>query len=172
MTFVTLKTRWSYEVQSWSPPCPVPLNDLKWPSWPRKKVKVTRFKLGLCRALVFLFTNFGEDTSNISSDIERKPSFICCHLKWPLGPRYKVKVTQYKLCLCLAPALVLLCIKFGEDTSNISSDMEQKPSFIYCQLKWPVILKIRSRAPGLNLVFALPWCFSEPNLVRIHQIFL
>ena len=30
----------------------------------------------------------------------------------------EVKVTQFKLCLRLA--LVLLCTKFGEDTSNIS----------------------------------------------------
>ena len=37
----------------------------------------------------------------------------------------EVKVTQFKLGLCLA--LVLLCIKFGENTSNISSEIEWKP---------------------------------------------
>ena len=39
------------------------------------------FKVSLCLALVLLCTKFGEDMPNISSDIARKPSCICCHLK-------------------------------------------------------------------------------------------
>ena len=35
-----------------------------------------------------------------------------------------------------------------------------------------VTSKIRSRSTGSNLVFTMPWCFSVPNLVRIHQLFL
>ena len=50
------------------------------------EVKVTQFELGLCLALVLLCTKFGEDTSNISSDIERKLSFTCCCPEWPLWP--------------------------------------------------------------------------------------
>ena len=45
------------------------------------KVKVTRFKLGLCHALLLLCTRIGEETSHISSDIERKPSFTCCRFE-------------------------------------------------------------------------------------------
>ena len=30
---------------------------------------------------------------------------------------------------------------------------------------------MRSRLQGSNLVLALPWCFSVPNLVKMHQIF-
>ena len=45
------------------------------------EVKETQFELGLCLALVRLCTIFGEDTSNISSDIEWKPSFICRRLE-------------------------------------------------------------------------------------------
>ena len=44
------------------------------------EVKVTQFALGLSLALVLLCTMFGEDTSNISSDIEQQPSFTCCRL--------------------------------------------------------------------------------------------
>ena len=36
------------------------------------------------------------------------------------------KVTQFQLGLLLA--LVLLCTKFGENKSNVSRDIEQKPS--------------------------------------------
>ena len=68
----------------------------------------------------------------------------------------KVKVTRFELGLC--PALVLLCTKFGEDTSSLSSDTQWKPSFL-CKITW-------------TLVFILPWCFCVPNLVRICQIFL
>ena len=49
---------------------PVALNDL---CDLKNKVKVTQFKLGLCHALVLPCTKFGEHTSNISSDIKRKP---------------------------------------------------------------------------------------------------
>ena len=53
------------------------------------KVKLTWFEIGLRLALVVLCTKFGEDTSNVSldiernvsSDIERKPSFICRRIK-------------------------------------------------------------------------------------------
>ena len=44
-------------------------------------VKVTQFERGLCLALVLLCTTFGEHTSNISLDIERKASFICRRLE-------------------------------------------------------------------------------------------
>ena len=37
-----------------------------------KKVKITRFKPGLCHALVLLCTKFGKHTSNIYSNIKRK----------------------------------------------------------------------------------------------------
>ena len=82
----------------------------------------------------------------------------------------EVKVTQFEFGLQLA--LVLLWTKFGEDMSNISWDIEQKPSFISRHPKWPLTLKMRSRSPSSNLVFVLPWCFCVPNLARIHQIFL
>ena len=45
------------------------------------KVKFTQFELGFCLAQVLLCTKFGEDLSNISSDIEWKLSFICRRLK-------------------------------------------------------------------------------------------
>ena len=92
------------------------------------EVGVTQFEVGLRLALVLLCTTFGEDRSNISSDIERKPSCICRRLNDLCDLENEVKVTQFKLGLCLA--LVLLCTIFVEDKSNISSDFGQKPSFI------------------------------------------
>ena len=56
------------------------LNDIRDPD---NKVNITQFELGLCLALVLLCIKFCEDMSNISSNIEQKPSCICCHLKWP-----------------------------------------------------------------------------------------
>ena len=38
------------------------------------EVKVTQFELGFCLALVLQCTILGEDMSDISSDIEQKPS--------------------------------------------------------------------------------------------------
>ena len=52
-----------------------------------------RFKLGLRLALVVLCTKFGEDTSNLSSDIEQKPYFICVALNNLCDLKNKVKVT-------------------------------------------------------------------------------
>ena len=83
------------------------------------EVKVTQFKLGLSIALVLMCTIFGEDTSNISKDIEWKPSFICCTLNDLCDPENEDKVTQIELGLRLA--LVLMCTKIGKDRSNISS---------------------------------------------------
>ena len=40
------------------------------------EVKFTQFELCLHLAFMLLHTNFGEDTSNISSDNEREPSMI------------------------------------------------------------------------------------------------
>ena len=77
------------------------------------EVKVTQFKLGICLALVLLCTIFGEDTSNSSSDIEQKPSFIHQRLNDLCALENEVKVTQFEIGLRLA--LVLLCTKFGED---------------------------------------------------------
>ena len=77
---------------------------------------------------MLLCTIFGDDMSNIYSYIERKPSFICRRLNDLSDLGNEVKVTQSKLCLHLA--LVLLCTKLDEDTSNISSDIERKPSFM------------------------------------------
>ena len=45
------------------------------------EVKVTQFELGLCLFLVLQCTKFGEDMSNVSRDIEWKPSFISGRLK-------------------------------------------------------------------------------------------
>ena len=46
---------------------------------------------------MFLCTLFGEDTSNISSDIERKPSFTCQRLNDLCDLENEVKVTQFEL---------------------------------------------------------------------------
>ena len=51
------------------------------------EVKVTRFELGLLLALVHQCTKFSEDTSNISLDIERKPSCIYISARRPPVPR-------------------------------------------------------------------------------------
>ena len=69
----------------------------------KNEVKITQFELGLCLALMHLCTKFGEDTSNISSDIERKQSFICRRLN---DLENEVKVTQFDISLQFA--LVLL----------------------------------------------------------------
>ena len=76
----------------------------------------------------------------------------------------RVKVTWFEVSLCLA--LLNLCTKLGEDTSNISSDIEGKPSF-----KWHC-LKYEVKVTRSNLVIDMPWCLCVPNLVRIHQKFL
>ena len=55
--------------------------------------------------------------------------------------------------------MVLLCTKSGKAMSKIASKWPSRP------WKWP-------RSPRSNLVFALPWCFMVPNLVRLPQIFL
>ena len=89
--------------------------------------KVRMFSPHIHLAQVPLY-KFCDDTSNISSDIQQKPYFISRSLNDLCDLGNKVKVTQFKLGLHLA--LVLLCTKFGEDTSNISSDIERKPSFI------------------------------------------
>ena len=111
----------------------VDLNDL---CDTENEIKVTQFKLGLCLALILLCTIFGEDKSNISSDIEWKQSFICCRLEWRLWTKKWGQGYRFKIGLCLA--LVLLCTKFGEDTLDISSDIERKQSFICSHLKWPL----------------------------------
>ena len=49
------------------------LNDYRWSCGLENEVKVTRFKLNLHFAWMPLFTTFDEASSNISSDIERKP---------------------------------------------------------------------------------------------------
>ena len=67
---------------------------------------------------MLLVTIFGEETSNISSDIERKPSFIYRCPNDLCGLENKVKVTQFEL--GLRHALVLQCTKFGEDLSRLS----------------------------------------------------
>ena len=82
----------------------------------------------------------------------------------------KVKVTQFKPGLCLA--LVLLCTILGDDTSNISSDIEQKPSFICQRLNDLCHLENEVKVTRFELGLALHWCFYVPNLARIDQIFL
>ena len=72
------------------------------------KVKVTWFKHGLHLALVLPCVKFGEDMSNISSDIEQKPFKINLNDLHDLEK--KVKVMRFNLILCLA--LVFLCAKF------------------------------------------------------------
>ena len=70
---------------------------------------------------------------------------------------------------------MLLCAKFGEGASNISSDIQ--PYFTCRRLKMTsVTSKIRSRSHGSNLVFVLPsmmlLCakFGEDNQIFL-QIF-
>ena len=72
------------------------------------KITVTLFKIGLHHsiALVLLCTNFGDDMSNISPDIEQIP-----FLRTLNDLENKDMVTRLDLGLCLA--LVLLCTKFG-----------------------------------------------------------
>ena len=79
---------------------------------------------------MLLGTKFGEDTSNSSLDIEWKPASHVTALNDLCDLENKVNVTPFELGLCLA--LVLPCTEFGEDTSNISSDNELKPSFMCC----------------------------------------
>ena len=78
-----------------------------------------RFKLGLCYALVFLTIKSGENTSNVSSDIEWKPSFNAtalndlCEIKNSHG-----HPVQNRSSSCLRAST-----KFGKDTSHISLDI-------------------------------------------------
>ena len=81
-----------------------------------------------------------------------------------------VKIIRFELGLTLA--LVLLYTKFGEDKSNNSWDIAQKPYFIGSIWIISVTLKMRSMSPDSNSVFILPWCFIVPNLVKIGHIFL
>ena len=79
----------------------------------------------------------------------------------------EVKVTQFKLGLHLA--LVLLCTKFGEDTSYISSDIERKPFFTCHRLKMTSCdLENKVKVTRFKFGLHLPWCFCVPNLVRVH----
>ena len=61
------------------------------------EVKLTRFELGLRLALVFLCTEFSEDTSTISSDTEQKPFAYAAILNDLCDLENKVKVTQWSL---------------------------------------------------------------------------
>ena len=143
-----------------------------------KKVKFMRFKLGIRHNLLVLCTKFCEDMSNISLDTERKPSFICFRLKWPLWPWKKGQVYPIQTWSLnkrlLGLVMVLVWSILGEDTSNISWDIERKPSFMLSSYMTSVTvtLKMRSRSPGSKLVFGLPWCSCVPYLVRIRHIFL
>ena len=101
----------------------IALNDL---GYLENEVEVTRFELGhtvfilpWCFCVPNLVTIF---PSNICSDMEYKPSFICCQLKWPLWPWKYGQGHRIRSWSCP----VLLCAKFGEDTSTISPDTEQK----------------------------------------------
>ena len=80
-----------------------------------------------------LCTKFGDDKSNISSDIEQKPLSYAVALK---DLENMIKVILFELGLCLA--LVLLCTTFGEDASNISSDIQRTPSFTWRRLECPL----------------------------------
>ena len=92
---------------------------------------------------MLLFTKFGKAMSNISSDIEQNASFICHPLKWAVTLKLRLRSRKLpcdleikvKIEHGLPLALVLLCTKFGEDTSTISSDIERKPYFIWHHLK-------------------------------------
>ena len=85
---------------------------------PDNEVKVTQFKLGLCLALVLLCNIFGEDMSNTLQILSGN------HLSYVVASNdlcdleNEVKVTWFEFGLRFA--LMLLCTKFGDDTSNIS----------------------------------------------------
>ena len=89
---------------------PVTLNDLE------NKVKVTQFELRLCLAWCLFVRNFLRIYEIFLQIFSRH------HLSYPiaLNDLYhltnKVKSTRFNLCPLLA--LVHLCTKFGEDTSN------------------------------------------------------
>ena len=115
------------------------------------KVKIAKFKLVF--ASVPLCTKFGEDMSNIcsdmeqktilnylrdqemsniSSDIEQKPFSMNLNDLCDLCEN-EVKVLRFKLDLYFA--LMPLYTKFGDDTSSISPDIGWKPSCICRHLK-------------------------------------
>ena len=56
----------------------------------KNKAKVTQCKLGLRLNLVILYTKFGEDTSNISSDIELYPFWMVVNDICDLQNKFKV----------------------------------------------------------------------------------
>ena len=64
-------------------------------------------------------------------------------------------------------ALVPLCTKFSETSSNSSLDIKQKPFKMTLN---DLVNKVK--VTRFELGFALPWQFCVPNLVRDCQIFL
>ena len=90
-----------------------------------KKVKVMKFKLGIRQALLLLWIHqiFLEILSRNHHSYVVALNDLC-------DLENEVKVTRLEGCLRLA--LVLLYTKFGEDTTNVSSNIERKPSFIIC----------------------------------------
>ena len=93
-------------------------------------IKVMRFCLGFCLILVPLCTKFSETSPNISH-IKRIPFQINLNNFRDLEKEDKVMRFNPGLCI----TLVSLCTKLGDDTSNNSSGIEWKPSFISCRLK-------------------------------------
>ena len=67
---------------------------------------------------MLLCANFGQDTSNISSDIVGNHLPYVVALNDVCDLENKVNVTRFEPGLRFD--LVLICTKFGEDTSNIS----------------------------------------------------
>ena len=82
-----------------------------------------KFKLHLRLVQVPLCTKFGEDTSNIFQIFSGNHLTYSVTLNYLCDLENKVKGTQFKL--DLRHALVLLCTKFGDGTSNIFSDIQQ-----------------------------------------------
>ena len=91
----------------------------------QKKVKVTQLELDLRLAMVLLCAKFGECTLKTSSDIEQEPSSYAAILNDLCDLENEVMVMRFAPGLHLA--LVPLCTKSSETSSNISSDIHQKP---------------------------------------------
>ena len=126
-------TKWcqGHLVQIWSLPCPSAsvyhiwwgdLCDLE------NKIKVTQLKAELWHALVFLFPKYGEEMSNISSDIAQKPSAICRPLEWITWPWKWGHGHPVRTWSSSCPSAPVYHIWWGWVT--YSWDIEQKPSFM------------------------------------------
>ena len=87
----------------------------------KKRSRSPGFELSLRHALVLMCSKFGEDTSKIFQIMSENNFPYAFTLNDLCDLENKVKVTQFELGLLLA--LVLLCFKFGEDTSTISPDI-------------------------------------------------